>query len=230
MSRPAPDLVARLLHRDGLLLIIDKPAGWAVHAAPGVGDPLDQHFEQLRFGLKRDPVLAHRLDKETTGCLVLGRHPKATRKLADLFKAKRVEKTYLAIVDGVPETEDGVIDAPLLRVDEGNRAVMRPDAIGQPSETRWKRLSGDGARTLVEAKPTTGRMHQIRVHLASIGLPIVGDRLYGDAGSKNGLMLHAVKIRVPMQASKPPVEAVAPIPDAFGEMVKSFHPPLTLFD
>lgn len=230
MNRPAPDLVARLLHRDGLILIIDKPAGWAVHAAPGVSDPLDQHFEQLRFGLKRDPVLAHRLDKETTGCLVLGRHPKATRKLADLFKANRVEKTYLAIVDGVPETEEGVIDTPLLRVDEGVRAVMLPDPSGQPSETRWRRLSSDGARTLIEAKPTTGRMHQIRAHLASISLPIVGDRLYGEIASGEGLMLHALKIRLPMQASRPPVEAVAPIPDAFGEMVKAFHPPLTLFD
>src|SRR5581483_5497331 len=92
------EMVSRLLYRDGLMLVIDKPAGIAVHQGPKGGDNLERHFDALRFGLPRPPRLAHRLDRDTSGCLVLGRHRKALERLAALFKQGRVEKVYWAVV------------------------------------------------------------------------------------------------------------------------------------
>ena len=109
------DLAGRVLYRDGLVLVIDKPAGVPVHAGPGGGPNLEEGFDSLRFGWKRPPALAHRLDRETSGCLVLGRHPKALRRLGRLFASGRVKKTYWAWVAGAPEEEAGLIDAPLLK-------------------------------------------------------------------------------------------------------------------
>ena len=107
------EMLARLLYRDGLMLVIDKPAGLAVHRGPKGGDALDAYFDALRFGLPRAPALAHRLDKDTSGCLVLGRHRKALALLGKLFKQGKVGKTYWAVVEGGPEAEDGRIDIPL---------------------------------------------------------------------------------------------------------------------
>src|SRR6476660_9561003 len=103
-------MVSRLLYRDGLMLVIDKPAGLAVHRGPKGGESLEDHFDALTFGLPRNPALAHRLDRDTSGCLVLGRHRKALDRLATLFKQGKVDKTYWAIVEGVPEAEEGLID------------------------------------------------------------------------------------------------------------------------
>src|SRR5579872_1164223 len=93
-------MVSRLLYRDGLMLVIDKPAGFAVHRGPKGGESLEDHFDALRFGLPRRPALAHRLDRETSGCLVLGRHRKALEKLSLLFKQGKIAKTYWAVVAG----------------------------------------------------------------------------------------------------------------------------------
>ena len=109
------DLAGRVLYRDGLVLVIDKPAGVPVHAGPGGGPNLEQGFDSLRFGWKRPPALAHRLDRETSGCLVLGRHPKALRRLGRLFASGRVGKTYWAWTAGAPPEEAGLIEAPLLK-------------------------------------------------------------------------------------------------------------------
>ena len=100
----------RLLYRDGLMLVLDKPAGVAVHAGPKGGASLQDDFDALRFGLPRNPALAHRLDRDTAGCLVLGRHHKALEKLGLLFKQGKIAKTYWAIVAGAPEGEEGTID------------------------------------------------------------------------------------------------------------------------
>src|SRR5579863_8086451 len=108
---------ARLLYRDGLMLVIDKPAGVAVHKGPKGGVSLEDDFDALRFGLPRAPALAHRLDRETAGCLVLGRHHKALERLGSLFKQGRIEKTYWAIVEGGPQVAQGLIDQPLGRLD-----------------------------------------------------------------------------------------------------------------
>jgi tRNA pseudouridine32 synthase/23S rRNA pseudouridine746 synthase len=132
------DLLARVLHRDGLMLIIDKPAGLPVHRGPKGGASLEDHFGALTFGLPRPPSLAHRLDKDTSGCLVLGRHRKALAHLGLLFKHGKVKKTYWAVVEGGPDEDEGEIDMPLGRLDDTRGWWMKPDPEGLPSVTRWK--------------------------------------------------------------------------------------------
>jgi len=213
------DLLSRLLHRDGLMLVVDKPAGLPVHRGPKGGDNLEDHFDQLRFGLPRAPALAHRLDKDTSGCLVLGRHRKALERLGKLFKAGRIQKTYWAVVEGAPSGESGEIDLALSRLDATRGWWMQVDPLGLPSQTSWRVLGrGVDARggdlTLLELKPQTGRTHQLRVHAQAMGWPILGDPIYG-AGLKAGsppLHLHAQGLTIPMQDSKPPVVVEAPAP------------------
>ncbi|WP_292528519.1 RluA family pseudouridine synthase [Methylocystis sp.] len=210
------DLLSRLLHRDGLMLIIDKPAGVAVHRGPKGGPSLEDAFDQLRFGLPRPPALAHRLDKDTSGCLVLGRHRKALERLGSLFKAGRVGKTYWAVVEGAPAGEQGEIDLALGRLDAARGWWMRPDPLGLPARTSWRVLgrSADGGLAMIEFAPHTGRTHQIRVHAQAMGWPILGDPIYGSGRRENSgpLHLHARAVSVPMQDGKPPVEAVAAPP------------------
>jgi tRNA pseudouridine32 synthase/23S rRNA pseudouridine746 synthase len=146
MKMTPEEMVARLLYRDGLMLVIDKPAGLPVHRGPkgaaakaaGIEGALQDHFDALRFGLPRPPELAHRLDRETAGCLVLGRHRKALATLGDLFKASKVGKTYWAVVEGGPEAEEGTIELPLARRDQSRGWWMKVDPAGQPSLTTWK--------------------------------------------------------------------------------------------
>src|ERR1051325_7068454 len=117
--RMTPDeILARLLYRDGLMLVIDKPAGIHVHRGPKGGESLEDNFDALRFGLPRRPALAHRLDRDTSGCLVLGRHRKALASLGKLFKQGKVGKTYWAVVEGGPQENEGRIDIPLGKLDE----------------------------------------------------------------------------------------------------------------
>ena len=111
-------MLARLLYRDGLMLVIDKPAGLSVHRGPKGGASLEDYFDALRFGLPREPALAHRLDNETSGCLVLGRHRKALARSASCSRTASVGKTYWAVVEGGPEADEGRIDMPLGRLDE----------------------------------------------------------------------------------------------------------------
>jgi tRNA pseudouridine32 synthase/23S rRNA pseudouridine746 synthase len=214
----ADDMLARVLHRDGLMLVIDKPAGMPVHRGPKGGASLEDHFDALRFGLPRPPALAHRLDKDTSGCLVLGRHRKALAHLGLLFKHGKVGKTYWAVVEGGPEGEAGTIDMPLGRLDESRGWWMKPDPKGLPSVTTWKVLgrgAGDAGRlTWLALTPVTGRTHQLRVHCAAAGWPIVGDNIYGTAPRFGGpvMHLHAREVVVPLSKNKPPVRVVAPVP------------------
>ena len=123
---------ARLLYRDGLMLVLDKPAGVAVHAGPKGGASLEDDFDALRFGLPRNPALAHRLDRDTAGCLVLGRHHKALERLGLLFKQGKIAKTYWAIVAGGPEGDEGAIDLPLGRLDD-KRGLVDEGGSGRPT-------------------------------------------------------------------------------------------------
>src|SRR5262249_18311258 len=125
------EMVARVLYRDGLMLVIDKPAGLAVHRGPKGGASLEDHFDALRYGLPRPPALAHRLDRDTSGCLVLGRHRKALAELGRLFKSGRVGKTYWAVVEGGPDQAAGRVDLPLGRVDATRGWWMKADHAGQ---------------------------------------------------------------------------------------------------
>ncbi len=221
------DLAARLLYRDGMMLVIDKPAGIAVHSggqAPGGqrAVSLMDFLDGLRFGLPRAPELAHRLDRDTSGCLVLGRHRKALARLGDLFAKSQVTKTYWAAVVGEPATDDGLIDQPLKKLERRHGWRMVVDPGGQPSQTRWRVLGRAGRITWIEASPLTGRTHQIRVHLASQGWPIIGDSTYGrgtaDLVSPH-LHLHARAISIPLSPSKPPVQVTAPVPDHMREIL-----------
>ena len=166
----AEEIQARVLHRDGLMLVIDKPAGLPVHRGPKGGANLESSFDALRFGLPRPPVLAHRLDKDTSGCLVLGRHRKATASLGLLFKHGKISKTYWAVVEGGPVEDQGTIDMPLGRLNAERGWWQKPDADGQPATTNWKVLGrGDGLAWLA-LEPVTGRTHQLRVHSRRDGL------------------------------------------------------------
>src|SRR5712692_3483091 len=120
--RPEPALLTlaeRVLYRDGLILVIDKPAGIAAHRGPGGGPDLESGFDELRSGLPHSPALAHRLDRDTSGCLVLGRHPKALRRLGALFASGRVEKVYWAVVEGRPPEAQGRIETGLKKLARG---------------------------------------------------------------------------------------------------------------
>jgi tRNA pseudouridine32 synthase/23S rRNA pseudouridine746 synthase len=208
------DILARLLYRDGLMLVIDKPAGIHVHRGPKGGESLEDSFDALRFGLPRRPALAHRLDRDTSGCLVLGRHRKALALLGKLFKAGKVGKTYWAVVEGGPAQDDGRIDIALGKRDESRGWWMKPDPNGLPSSTTWTVMGrGDGV-TWLALEPLTGRTHQLRVHCAEMGWPIVGDTVYGTAPRTGGpiLHLHSREVAVPLSKNKDAVKVVAPIP------------------
>ena len=175
----AEEIQARVLHRDGLILVIDKPAGLAVHAGPSGAPNLEECFDALRFGLPRPPALAHRLDADTSGVLVLGRHPKALSKLGRLFSGRDTEKTYWAVVEGAPPADDGVFDWPLLKLNTRSGWSVKVSDKGQTAVTRYKVLGRGPGMTWLELSPETGRTHQIRVHCAHAGCPVIGDRLYG---------------------------------------------------
>ena len=210
------DPLARLLYRDALVLIIDKPAGLPVHAGPGGGDHLGNYLDALRFGLPRRPQLGHRLDRDTSGCLVLGRHAAALRRLGKIFEQGRARKTYWAIVNGTPPLPEGRIEQPLLRSvhADGHGFRMVPDPTGQPAITDYKVLGQLGTQTWLELRPQTGRTHQLRVHCVVLGCPIWGDAKYGAAEAGAPLMLHAQALQLPLYPQKPPISAQAPPPSA----------------
>src|SRR5258708_7554202 len=132
------EIVAPPVYPDRLRVVIDKPPGFAVHKGPKGGESLEDCFGALRFGLPRAPALAHRLDRDTSGCLVLGRHRKALAELGRLFKSGKVGKTYWAVVEGGPAEDEGRIDLPLGRKDAPRGWGMKHDPQGQPSLTPWK--------------------------------------------------------------------------------------------
>jgi len=278
----AEEMVSRLLYRDGLILVVDKPAGIAVHRGPKGRESLEDYFGALRFGLPRPPALAHRLDRDTSGCLVLGRHRKALAQLGKLFKSGAIGKTYWAVVEGGPDGDEGQIELPLGRLDVARGWWMKHDPAGQPAVTKWKVMGrsvaprnfvasplegeaaeptgparsgrpddklrevgggsigdsrpsrypppqpspsrGEGARsasssaahklTWLALEPLTGRTHQLRVHCAAMGWPILGDAIYGTASRKDGPMLHlhAREVVVPLYKNRAPIRVVAPIP------------------
>lgn len=215
-------MVARLLYRDGLMLVIDKPAGLAVHRGPKGGESLEDHFDALRFGLPRAPALAHRLDRDTSGCLVLGRHRKALAALGKMFKNGQVGKTYWAVVEGGPAENEGRIEIALSKRDETRGWWMKPDPKGMPSVTTWKVLGRGNGLAWLAMEPVTGRTHQLRVHAAESGWPIVGDNIYGKAPREGGpvLHLHSREIVVPISKNKPPVSVTAPVPAHMHERLK----------
>ncbi len=207
------DIGARLLDRDALVLVIDKPAGLPVHPGPRGGETLTDHLDALRFGLPRRPEAAHRLDRDTSGCLALGRHAKALARLGKLFSGNQTEKTYWAIVSGGPAEEAGSIDMPLARRSSDPRSWwMKADPAGDAALTHWRVLGRAEGRTWLELKPVTGRTHQLRVHCAESGWPIFGDPIYGGAPRGSALHLHARALSLPLYPKREPIVVQAPAP------------------
>ncbi len=214
----AEEILARLLYRDGMILVINKPPGIPVHAGFGGGPNLEQSFPHLAFGLSRPPSLAHRLDRDTSGCLVLGRHNKALRQVGDLFAAGKVRKTYWALVDGAPRETEGRIKISIRKLGQGPGWKMTADPRnGQPAITDYKVRGSvqtpEGKRTWLELYPHTGRTHQIRIHCAELGCPVVGDKVYGVKPSTSPLMLHARAVAIPMNSKRDPIKVKAPPPE-----------------
>jgi tRNA pseudouridine32 synthase / 23S rRNA pseudouridine746 synthase len=223
MAVTSEDLVARVLYRDGLMLIVDKPAGLPVHKGPKGGASLADLLDALRFGLPKRPELAHRLDKDTSGCLVLGRHRKALQRLGRLFAAGRVDKTYWAVVEGAPPEVEGRIELPLARRSDDPRSWwMKVDPDGQPAVTDYRVLGRSDRLTWLELRPSTGRTHQLRVHLAAVRCPILGDAVYGNRPPQGvPLHLHARSIAVPLYPRRPAIAATAPPPEHMIEALQT---------
>jgi RluA family pseudouridine synthase len=209
------EIVSRLLYRDQDVLVIDKPAGLAVHAGPGTPDHLELYLDPLRFGWAEPPRLAHRLDRDTAGCLILGRHDKALKRLGRMFETHRIDKVYWSVCHGAPPEPAGRIDAPLLKRSTESRGWrVAVDPAGKQAITDWRVLGTGEGLSWVEWRPRTGRTHQIRAHAAHLGCPLLGDVAYGPEPLTEEvlhLQSHAVTIP-PLAPSKPPIHAEAPPP------------------
>lgn len=204
----------KILFIDGEALVLDKPAGLAVHPGSRTPESLEDYLRHLRFGFRREPLPVHRLDRDTSGCLLLARNPKAHKRFQRAFEEKKVAKSYIAILDGVPEGEEGTIDMALGKVSSAQAGWrMVPDPRGKAAVSHWRRLTVKEGRAVLLFTPETGRTHQLRVHAASgLGIPISGDPVYGRG--RGPMLLHARSIRVE-RGDKPPVEATAPLPPTF---------------
>ena len=205
----------RILYVDAEAIVIDKPAGLPVDTPRVGGDSVVARAHELKLGFQRDPVAMHRLDRDTSGCLLLARNPKARARFQQAFEQGTVEKTYLAVVDGVPEGEAGIIDLPLAKVSTAEQGWrMVPDEAGKSARTKWRRLAQRDGQCLVEFQPLSGRTHQIRVHAArGLGAAIAGDPVYG--ATDGPMLLHSWRLVVP-RGAKPPIDVTASVPDSFG--------------
>lgn len=231
VTEPGFDLP--VLFEDELLAVIDKPAGLAVHGAPGDTAPSVAGWWLARLGPgaaafdAEHPGIVHRLDKETSGVLVLAKTPAAQGAISRAFEVRRVHKRYLAVVEGRPRAQHAVIDAPIHR-DPRDRTRMAVTARGRPSRTEYRVVVSGAGQSLLEVLPETGRTHQIRVHLASIGNPVVGDPVYGRPGDGRRHLLHAWQLELPhpaggtLRVSAPaPADLLEAIRTIAGEAVAS---------
>lgn len=216
----AEDIALEILHEDADLIVLHKPAGMVVH--PGAGNlqgtlvsALLHHCGNLSTigGVER-PGIVHRLDKETSGCLVVAKNDTAHRSLATQFEKREVRKTYLAVVEGRPKRPAGTVSEPIGR-HPVHRQKMTVTERGRAAVTEYKVLAAQGGLTLVECRPQTGRTHQIRVHLKHLGCPVAGDPVYGKRGPWPRHLLHAWKLAFRHPATNEPLEFTAPSPVEF---------------
>ena len=205
----------RIVYEDEDLLVVDKPAGMAVHPSPGhsrhtLVHAVLAHCPDLSgIGGVLRPGIVHRLDKDTSGLIIVAKHDAAHLSLARQLKERKVEKTYVALVEGRVRPQQGVIDAPIGRHPR-HRKRMAVVENGRDARTRYRVLREVDGRSLVEVQPKTGRTHQIRVHLASIGHPVVGDTLYGkrsDVFPRQFLHAQRLAFRHPRSGERMELEA-----------------------
>lgn len=209
----------RILYIDGDLIAIDKPAGLPVDAPRRGGDSIEDRIDELKLGFKRPPTAMHRLDQDTSGCLLFARNPRARAEIQQAFERGAIEKRYLAVLGGEVEGEEGLIDLPLNKVSSAEAGWrMVGDLNGKPAQTRWRKIEVHEGQTLVEFKPLTGRTHQIRVHAREgLGHGIMGDRVYGYPGG--AMLLHAAGLVVP-RVKGDPLNLEAPLPDHFPDWTR----------
>ncbi len=242
----AASLRDRVLYRDADVIVLDKPAGLAVQGGTGMADHhLDAMLDALRFDADERPRLVHRLDKDTSGVLLLGRNATATARLAAAFRSRTARKCYWALVARVPKPLTGRIDAPLAKMAGrmGDKVAVDEEE-GKRAVTWYRVVDHAGRRAAwLEMEPRTGRTHQLRAHCALLGTPILGDGKYGgkDAlieglGISRKLHLHARAIRMPHPKGGI-IEVQAPLPEhlaasfaAFGFDERTAGPPFTAFD
>lgn len=187
---PTGDL--ELVFSDDSLVVVNKPAG--LLAVPGRGADKQDCLATRLQAIFPDALVVHRLDMATSGLMVFARGPEIHRRLSSAFRERTVEKRYEAIVKGKLDPKSGEVSLPIA-VDWPNRPLRKIDDVsGKPSLTRYRALGFNGENTRVELEPATGRTHQLRIHMAAIGYPILGDALYGEAASSPKLMLHATSL------------------------------------
>ena len=216
MDRLKPILVTEpeILFCDPDILVINKPAGLACHPGPRTRESVEGLLAGLQMGKRRPPVLMHRLDRDTSGCLLLARSRIGRQDIQAAFQTRKIRKEYWALVFGMPFSEgaQGVLHIRMKKVSThagGWRMVVADD--GEEAITRYRNLGGDKASAWISLEPVTGRTHQLRVQMAHLGHPIVGDRLYarGSAGGPD-LMLCARRIRLPWKGGT--LDVCAPPP------------------
>ena len=208
-----------ILFEDGEALVINKPSGLPIERPRRGGASLEDHFEELKLGFQRAPMPVHRIDTDTSGCLLLARNAKALKRFAKAFEERLVEKRYLGVLSGVPADSEGTIELSLSKISSAEKGWrMIAAKKGKPSITHWRVLAEHGGHTLVEFRPETGRTHQIRVHCqAGLNLPLLGDPVYGKGKGAPRTMLHAAALTVP-RTGKPPIDAAAPLPRDFAAL------------
>ena len=214
-----------ILYEDDVLVAVNKPPGLAVHGAPGdMGPSVAAWFlerfahEAHAFDAER-PGIVHRLDKDTSGVLLLAKTPAAQAALSRAFEERTTKKTYLAICDGVPARQHAVIDAAIGR-HPGDRTRMAIATRGREARTGYELLVTNGERSLLLVQPESGRTHQIRVHLAAVGVPVANDRVYGKGDGQGRQLLHAWQIVVPHPAGGT-LTVTAELPPDFVDAVRS---------
>ena len=219
-----------IVYEDGDLLVVDKPAGMIVHPAPGHPDgtlvnAVLAHCPDLQgIGGTVRPGIVHRLDKDTSGLLVVAKNDRAHRALSDQLKARAFTKEYIALTHGSVTPHEAIIDAPIGR-SSANRQQMAITERGREAITRYRVVRCCAGHTLVEIRPTTGRTHQIRVHFASLGHPLVGDATYGRPDSRlNRHFLHASKLGFAHPSEGEYMEFTSPLSPELTAFLKSVCP------
>lgn len=225
-------LESHIIYEDEGFIVLNKPSGFAVHGGSGLSSGVIEALRIIRPHQKF-LELVHRLDKETSGCLLIAKKRAVLKSLHELFRGDGINKTYLALLAGQFKRAQQVVDAPLLKnINQGGERMVKVSQAGKVAETLFVRLKSFQEATLVHAHPKTGRTHQIRVHAAWLGHPIIGDDRYGEGGvnqtfKKRGykrLFLHAEQLRFNHPLTGQPLHFTAPLPEDLQSLLQNEKP------